>query len=145
MLSLIDQFWPYALITFWAFLAATILPLSSEVALLAQIKSGFGSVGWLVAAATVGNVGGSALNWWLGASVLRFQERWWFPFKAEVIAAATQRFNRYGVWVLLLSWLPVIGDPLTLIAGLLRVPLAIFLPLVAIGRAARYLVVAWVA
>ena len=56
---------------------------------------------------------------------------------------ATEQFAAHGAWMLLLSWLPVIGDPLTLVAGVLRVPLAMFLALVTIGKAARYIVIAW--
>jgi membrane protein YqaA with SNARE-associated domain len=140
-----EAVWPYLLLAGWSFLSATLLPLSSELALAAQIKAGFGSVSGLVAAATIGNVGGSILNWWLGTVLRQFEGRRWFPVSPEQIQKASARFQRYGAGVLLLSWLPIIGDPLTVVAGVLRVPLAVFLPLVILGKAARYVAVAWFA
>lgn len=137
--------WPYLLLAGWSFLAATLLPFSSEVALVAQLKAGLGTKVALVAAATIGNVGGAVFNWWLGGALRRFEGRRWFPFTPEAIAKASARFNRVGVSVLLVSWLPVIGDPLTVVAGILRVPFRVFLPLVAIGKAARYILIAWLA
>lgn len=140
--ALIDWLWPYVLLAGAAFLAATLLPFSSEIALVAQIKAGLGSTTGLVMAATIGNVAGSTFNWWLGGALRRFEGRRWFPFKSDDIARATARFNRYGVWVLLLAWVPVIGDPLTLVAGVLRVPLGVFLTLVTLGKVARYAAIA---
>jgi membrane protein YqaA with SNARE-associated domain len=139
---LIENAWPYVTMLTSAFLSATLLPFASEAALMGQIKGGYGSVFGLLAAATIGNVGGSTLNWWMGSMLLRFQNRPWFPFKADDIARASERFRRFGTWVLLLSWVPIIGDPLTLVAGVLRVPLSVFLALVTIGKACRYAVVA---
>lgn len=140
---MIETVWPYAALAGMSFLAATILPLSSEALLVAQLATGIGHGMWLVVAATVGNVAGSLFNWWMGGQIRRFEGRRWFPFKPEQIAAATERFNRFGVWVLLFAWVPVVGDPLTIVAGVLRVPLGIFLPLVAVGKAARYALIAW--
>jgi membrane protein YqaA with SNARE-associated domain len=131
MMALLDGVWPYLVMCGSAFLAATVLPYPSEAVLIAQIKAGYGLTWGLVTAATVGNVGGSLCNWWLGGALLRFEGRRWFPF------------NAYGVWVLLLAWVPIVGDPLTLVAGVLRVPLWTFIPLVTIGKCARYIVVAW--
>lgn len=138
----LDWLWPYLLLAGAAFLAATLLPFSSEVALVAQMKSGLGSTAGLVTAASIGNVAGSTFNWWLGGALRRFEGRRWFPFKPADIARATERFNRYGTWVLLLAWVPVIGDPLTLVAGVLRVPLGVFLLFVTLGKVARYAAVA---
>lgn len=143
--TLVEMIWPYGTMFASAFLSATLLPFVSEAVLLAQIKGGYGSTYGLLAAATIGNVSGSTLNWWMGRLLLRFQDRGWFPFKPDDIARAADRFQRFGSWVLLLAWLPVIGDPLTLVAGVLRVPLALFLVLVTIGKAARYAVVAAIA
>lgn len=141
---LIDVAWPYAVMCASAFVSATLLPFASEAVLAAQIKGGLGSVVGLVTAATIGNVGGSTLNWWMGRVLRQFEGRRWFPFKPASIVAATERFQRYGVWVLLLAWLPVIGDPLTLVAGVLRVPLVPFLVFVTLGKAARYVVIAFI-
>ncbi len=130
---------------FSALLAATILPFSSEVFLYALLQ---GEEGWTattlltIAVATLGNVLGACINWWLGKELLRFRHQRWFYFDDRQIARAEAWFQRYGVWTLLLSWVPVVGDPLTLIAGFLRVRFALFLLLVATGKLARYLIVA---
>lgn len=121
-----------------AFVAATLLPAFSEIALAALLNSGKGIPLLLFLAATLGNVAGSITNWWLGVGLSRFEHKRWFPFKTDTITRATNHFNRYGVWTLLLAWLPVVGDPLTLVAGILRTPFPTFLLLVTIGKAVRY-------
>lgn len=137
-----DAVLAYASMAGAAFLAASLLPFSSELVLAAQIKAGFASTGGLLIAATLGNVAGALFNWWLGRFARHYEGRRWFPFKPDTIAGASARFQRYGTWSLLLSWLPIVGDPLTFIAGVLRVPLLTFLVLVTIGKAARYAVLA---
>ena len=138
----------YLALFFSALLAATILPFSSEVFLYALLQ---GEEGWTVttlltiAVATLGNVLGACINWWLGMGLLRFRHTRWFYFDDKQIARAQAWFQRYGVWTLLLSWVPVVGDPLTLIAGFLRVRFALFLMLVTIGKLVRYLIVATLA
>ena len=134
---------PYLLLLVVSFGAATLLPLSSELLLLAQIKAEAGSIEGLLIAAIIGNTAGSAFNWGLGKYMRHFENRRWFPFKPSDIDKASQRFQTYGVWTLLLAWVPIMGDPLTFIAGVMRVPFAVFLPLVAVGKAARYLILAW--
>lgn len=130
---------------FSAVLAATILPFSSEVFLYALLQ---GEEGWTsttlltIAVATFGNVLGACINWWLGKELLRFRHKRWFYFDDQQIARAQAWFQHYGVWTLLLSWVPVVGDPLTLIAGFLRVRFALFLLLVATGKLLRYVIVA---
>lgn len=122
-----------------AFTAATLLPGSSEVLLLALQQQGY-LLFWLWLSATLGNTLGSCVNWHLGKELNRFQHKRWFPFTPEQMTAASHRFQRYGSWSLLLSWLPVVGDPLTLIAGVLRVRFTLFLLLVALGKGLRYAV-----
>ncbi|MDP2285974.1 MAG: VTT domain-containing protein, partial [Pseudohongiella sp.] len=69
----------------------------------------------------------------------------WFPVTAQQLSRAQAQFNRYGVWSLLLAWLPVVGDPLTFVAGALRVQFWLFLLLVAIGKSLRYAVLIFLA
>ncbi len=124
-----------------AFVAATLIPAQSEAVLVALLLEG-GPPVLLVAVATAGNVLGSLVNWWLGMQVQRFQGRRWFPVSAARLQQAQAWYRRYGRWSLLLSWAPVIGDPITLAAGVMREPLRVFLPLVVIAKAGRYAVLA---
>ena len=134
---------PYLLLFVVSFGAATLLPISSELLLFTQIKIGNGAIEGLLLAATIGNTAGSAVNWWLGKYMRHFETRRWFPFKPADIDRASRRFQRYGIWTLLLAWVPIMGDPLTFVAGVMRVPFRVFLPLVMAGKAARYLILAW--
>lgn len=119
------------------FIAATLFPASSEVLLLFLMSQDLQLWGlWL--AATTGNTLGSCVNWYLGKTIRRFQHKRWFPASPERLAQAEQLFCRFGYWSLLFSWLPVVGDPLTLIAGVLDVRFKVFLLLVALGKALRY-------
>lgn len=128
-----------------AFLAATILPFSSEVVLTAFYAAGGVSALSLWLVASIGNVLGALVNWWLGRYLLHWQDRKWFPFKPGQLTRAENWFGRFGKWSLLMAWVPVIGDPLTFIAGLLRVNVWVFLVLVSIGKAGRYAAVLWLA
>lgn len=124
----------------WALLAASIVPVPSEPAVLAAQQAGLAPLWLLLLVAGSGNTLGSCLNWLLGRYLLHFQHRRWFPVKPAQLDKAALRFQRFGGWSLLLSWLPVIGDPLTLAAGLLRYPFWRFLPIVALAKTARYAV-----
>ncbi|MGV6806424.1 MAG: YqaA family protein [bacterium] len=127
----------YLILFLSAFGAATLLPFYSEVTLIALLEQGYAPASlWLVA--SVGNTLGSAVNWALGRYLTHFESRSWFPFKPASLHRAQAWFQKYGVWSLLLAWLPVGGDPLTFIAGVMRVNFWKFLILVAIGKAARY-------
>lgn len=119
-----------------AFLSATILPLSSEAVLATLLLKG-GSPAALVIIATLGNVMGSVVNYALGYWA---NQGWLKRQKPAAMTSAERRFRRYGRWSLLFSWVPVIGDPLTLVAGLLRVNIVWFLVLVTSGKALRYIV-----
>ena len=123
---------------FAAFLAATLLPAQSELLLAGLYVAGEHSPWGLLAAASAGNVLGSALNWGLGRYFVHFQHRRWFPLKPESLDKATGWFRRWGAWSLLLAWVPVIGDPLTFAAGALRINFLLFLALVTIGKVGRY-------
>jgi membrane protein YqaA with SNARE-associated domain len=129
----------YAALFISAFTSATLLPGSSEAALLTLLAMGRGEPVTLVVVATAGNLLGSLVNWMLGRFFSALRERRWFPIDEPSYRRATDWFNRYGVWSLLLSWLPIIGDPLTVVAGALRVGLLRFVLLVSIGKGARYI------
>ncbi len=123
-----------------AFLAATILPLSSEVVLVGLTSADGILAGWFLFLASLGNTLGACINWLLGRFFLHWQARSWFPVSHEKLQKSSELYHRFGLWSLLFAWLPVIGDPLTLVAGMLQVRFAVFLPLVAIGKTARYAV-----
>ena len=123
---------------FSALLAATILPAQSEVILGAMhLGSAYGAY-LLLLVAGAGNVLGSVINWILGRYCVRFKDKRWFPIKDSTFSKAVTFYNKRGFWVLLLAWVPIIGDPLTLVAGFLRTNFWIFLLLVTIGKFARY-------
>ena len=124
-----------------AFLAATVVPFASEITLAAAIAAG-GTVPWLVVVATLGNTLGAVVNWGLGRFIERFRDRPWFPADPRRLERAQAWFRRYGVWTLLLAWVPVVGEPLTVIAGAMRVGIAPFVILVATGKGLRYVVFA---
>ena len=125
-----------------AFAAATLLPAQSEAVLVGLLLGGHFSVAALLAVATLGNVLGSLVNWLLGRSIERLRHKRWFPASVQQLEKAQRSYHRYGRWSLLLSWVPIIGDPLTLVAGMLREPLWSFLLLVTLAKGMRYLVLA---
>lgn len=125
-----------------AFAAATVFPLQSEAALVALLLAGKQPVWALLAVASVGNVLGSVVNWGLGRGIERFRHRRWFPASPEALDRAQQWYRRWGHWSLMLSWAPIIGDPLTVAAGVLREPLPRFLLLVTLAKTGRYVTLA---
>ena len=130
---------------FSAFIAATIFPAQSELILAGMLMTEAAPVWILIGVATIGNTLGSTTNWLIGRYFTRFQDRRWFPVKGDSLTRAEAWYRKYGRWSLLLSWVPFIGDPLTLAAGLLREPLASFVLIVAIAKLARYLAVTAIA
>jgi membrane protein YqaA with SNARE-associated domain len=125
-----------------AFLAATVLPLQSEAALVALLLADAQPAWLLIAVASAGNILGAAVNWLLGRGIERFRDQPWFPAGPQALERAQRWYRRYGKWSLLLSAAPVVGDPLTLVAGVMREPLPAFLLLVGISKVARYLLLA---
>lgn len=125
-----------------AFGAATILPFQSEPLLIGLLASGEFSLPGLIVVASVGNVLGAVCNWVLGRFIDRFHDRAWFPVKERSLKRATGWYRRYGRWSLLFSWMPIFGDALTVIAGVLREPLWSFLALVTVAKTGRYLALA---
>jgi membrane protein YqaA with SNARE-associated domain len=124
-----------------AFGAATLLPMPSEPLFAALQIQGQVSLIWLVALASLGNTLGSVINYGLGWHVTRFEGRRWFPASPARLARARRWFDRWGVWALLLSWLPM-GDAVTLCSGVMRTRFWIFLVLVATGKTLRYVALA---
>lgn len=127
-----------------AFVAATILPAQSELLLGAMLVSGRFETTLLLAVATAGNVLGSVVNWVLGRYFAHYREKRWFPASPATMARAEAWFARVGPAVLLLSWVPVMGDPLTVFAGVLRMRFTIFLLVVTLAKGGRYLFLAFV-
>ena len=127
-----------------AFLAATIFPALSEAGLAALILASPALVTLLVATASLGNVLGSVVNWYFGRGINRLTSKRWVPANTQ-LSRATSWYSRYGRWSLLLSWVPVIGDPLTVVAGIMREPLLRFVLIVGIAKIGRYIIVALLA
>jgi len=129
----------YLGLALFCFLAATVLPVSSEAALAAALALKMPAVPAL-AIATVGNCAGIVFNYWVGSKVeekLLHQQ-----LQKKPLARAYDMMQRWGKWSLALSWLPVIGDPITYLAGVLRMNFYLFFGLAALLRFLRYLAVA---
>ncbi|MHA6346220.1 YqaA family protein [Roseivivax sp. CAU 1761] len=125
-----------------AFGAATVLPFQSELVFVAvQAQNALHPV-LLVAVASLGNVLGAVVNYVLGRGLERFRHRRWFPASARQLDRAQHWYGRWGVWTLLLSWAPL-GDAFTVIAGVMRTPLWLFVALVTLAKTGRYALLAW--
>ena len=122
-----------------SFLAATILPLSSELVLSTMLLTGSFDKYLLLVVASFGNILGSSVNWYLGKKILIFKDKKWFPASEKQIVKSEIYYKKYGIWSLLMAWVPIIGDPLTLVAGILRVNFYTFLLLVTISKISRYI------
>lgn len=128
---------PYLSLFLISFVAATLLPAYSEVVLAGLLAAGHDP--WVLWAwATAGNTLGAVVNYLVGRYLLHFQDRRWFPFRADALHRTQRWFQRYGVWSLLMAWAPVGGDALTFVAGVMRVRFWVFLALTSIGKGARY-------
>lgn len=125
-----------------ALIAATLVPAQSEAVLVALLLAGDHPVWLLLAVATAGNVLGSAVNWALGRYLMHFANRRWFPFSQARIDKARAWYGRWGRWSLLGAWLPLVGDPLTAAAGMMREPFWRFALIVTLAKGGRYLVLA---
>jgi membrane protein YqaA with SNARE-associated domain len=128
-----------------AFIAATLLPGQSEAVLLALVFVGLHPVWLLVTVASAGNVLGSLVNWIIGRFMMRYAGHHRFPFTSEQIARAQGWYGRWGWMSLWASWVPIIGDPLTLAAGIMREPLWRFLLIVTLAKAGRYVALVLIA
>lgn len=124
-----------------AFLAATLVPAQSEALLAAMVLSGAYGLAALLAVASLGNILGSCVNWWLGLQVDRLGQRRWFPVSEDKLQKMRETYARWGWPSLLLSWVPIIGDPLTLVAGVMKEPFWRFFLVVTFAKTARYIAV----
>jgi membrane protein YqaA with SNARE-associated domain len=135
---MLAAFSAYSSLFLVAFVAATVLPMQSEAVLVGLVMtSKFSTVG-LIAVAAIGNTLGSIVNWFLGRGIERFRGRRWFPVSDKALERSSRWYRRYGKWSLLLSWMPIFGDALTVVAGVLREPLLTFTILVFIAKTGRY-------
>jgi len=126
-----------------SFLSATLLPLGSETLLLYDISQHY-SLLLLWVFATFGNTLGSVLNYWLGLKGEGYLEKKGY-LSVKNMSKARYFFDRYGVWSLFLSWVPIIGDPLTFVAGVLRYDFKQFVLIVFITKGLRYAAVIFLA
>lgn len=133
----------YFILFLSAFGAATILPFYSEATLIIYLERGYSPTA-LCAVATLGNTLGATINWAIGRFATKYETSRWYPLKNSNLKQAQAWFQKYGVWSLLFSWLPIGGDALTLIAGTMKVRFLVFLPLTAFGKGARYALMALV-
>ena len=128
-----------------SFLSSTILPGHSEITLTTFILLEKYSQFLLIYFASFGNILGSVINWYLGFYITKFVNKSWFPFKKKQLDKAASWYLKYGKWSLFLCWVPIIGDPLTIVAGIFRIPLIIFLTIVSISKVLRYIFVGYIA
>ena len=128
-----------------AFLAATILPAQSELGLGYLVITTDYSMLLLILLASLGNTLGAIVNWVIGRgignSVMRMEKIQASPRYQSI----TGWYQAYGRWTLLLSWVPIIGDPITVIAGVLKEPLKSFVLIVALAKTTRYVAIAFFA
>ena len=136
--------WGPILLFITAFGAATLLPLQSEAVLVGLLVDGSYSAGLLVTVASLGNILGSCVNWWLGLKIEHYKDKKWFPVSPTQMLKAQKFYQKYGFWSLFLSWVPIIGDPITLIAGLLKENFIRFLIIVSLAKIGRYLFIYYV-
>jgi membrane protein YqaA with SNARE-associated domain len=135
----------YLQLLLFSFLAATFLPFSSEVILTTMYLSKNFNIFILLIVASIGNISGSLFNWYLGKKILIFKDKKWFPISNDRLKKSEKFFQKYGVWSLFLAWVPIIGDPLTMIAGVLRIKLIVFLIFVSISKISRYIFIIYLA
>jgi len=127
---------------FSALISSTLFPGGSEALLIYRLQDTNSNVYLLVLMATFGNVLGSIITYYMGKYGFQLSHRW-FRVSEDKLARAEHHFQRFGTPALLFAWLPIIGDPLCLVAGVLRYNIYLFIALVGIGKLARYTLLAW--
>ncbi len=128
-----------------SFLSSTILPGHSEITLTTLFLLEKYSQFLLIFFASLGNILGSIVNWFLGLYITKFINKRWFPFSKKQLDKGSSWYLKYGKWSLFLCWVPIIGDPLTIVAGMFRFPLIIFIIIVSISKVLRYIFVGYIA
>lgn len=134
----------YASLFISSFLSSTILPGHSEIILTAFIFLKKYPIIDLIFFASIGNILGSILNWCIGYFLTNLKDRKWFPINKSQLTRASSWFLKYGKWTLFLSWVPIIGDPLTIIAGIFRVPIYSFILIICLAKTMRYVFISLV-
>ena len=129
----------YTNLTIISFLAATILPFSSEIFLSVMLLSKKYELVLLLFFASFGNICGSIVNWYLGKKILIFKSKKWFPVNSNQLIKSQKLFNKYGSWSILFAWIPVIGDPITVLSGVLNISFLKFVILVTVSKVSRYI------
>ncbi|MDX8388432.1 MAG: YqaA family protein [Ghiorsea sp.] len=124
-----------------ALISSTLFPGGSEALLLFRLENNQ-HVLMLVLMATFGNVLGSIITYGMGRYGLKLSHRW-LQTPEEKLKRAEHQFNRFGKIVLLFAWLPIIGDPLCLVAGILRYHFLWFVVFITLGKLARYTFIVW--
>ena len=122
-------------------MVATIVPFGSEAYFSTLLLLNKYNPTLLLFFASLGNILGSVFNWICGYYANYLLNKKWFPISQKKITKATLFFSKYGKWSLLLSWVPLIGDPITFVAGTLRYSILPFVLLVSIGKIGRYLII----
>lgn len=127
-----------------AFVAATLIPAQSEAVLVGMLLAQTNPVWLLLVVATTGNVLGSLVNWAIGRFLQGYAGHRWFPASPAQLERARLWYGRRGWWTLFGSWLPIVGDPLVLVSGLMREPFWRVVLVVTLAKAGRYLVLTWI-
>jgi membrane protein YqaA with SNARE-associated domain len=127
---------------FASFLAATIMPLSSEVVLVFLLLKSINPI-ILISVATFGNVLGSFVNYFIGAWGSMLIIKKFLRISEDNFSRAKLRFKKYGAYSLFFAWVPIIGDPLTVVAGVLKINILLFIALVTSGKLIRYIIIAY--
>ena len=126
----------YITLFFIALISGSLFPLGSEGVLIYDLKQGYNPF-WLLVFATLGNTFGAVINYYLGLKGEEFLEKKGY-LNSSKLEVAKNRFKKYGAFALILSPLPIIGDPITFVAGILKYNFKNFLIIVAFAKAFRY-------
>jgi len=124
-----------------SFLSSTLLPGHSELTLTAFILMKKYPVINLIIFASTGNILGSLINWFMGYYLTKLKDKKWFPLNKLQLTRASKWFLKYGKWSLFFCWVPIVGDPLTIVAGIFRFPIDIFILIVSFAKTMRYVII----